>query len=231
MELVARFPKYSKQFRITSERIRDKIAASKRKGLWVGGMVPMGYEVKNRKVLVIEDEAERVRTIFQCYLELGSLNLLMADLRQRRIQTKVRRLSSGRTVGGNPLTRGPLAQLLRNRFYIGEVVSKGDILPGEQPAIMDRKLFEASALSQGRTEQAGSVRRVPASEIGNLVIDAVRKRFKENTLTTDHDLINANVGRIEVHAAQIVIKLARKDDRTASRKSDNAVMFPGKRLR
>src|SRR5665811_1057432 len=128
---------------VTSERIRDKIAASKRKGLWVGGMVPLGYEVKNRKVLVIKEEAEIVRVIFKQYLELGSLNLLMQDLRQRKILTKVRRLSSGRAVGGNPLTRGPLAHLLRNRFYIGEVAFKGEILPGEQPAILDRKLFES----------------------------------------------------------------------------------------
>src|SRR5664279_4185031 len=128
---------------VTSERIRDKIAASKRKGLWVGGMVPLGYEVKNRKVLVIKEEAERVRTIFRRYLELGSLNLLMQDLRQRKIFTKTRKLSTGKTVGGNPLSRGPLAHLLRNRFYIGEVAFKGEILPGEQPAILDRKLFEA----------------------------------------------------------------------------------------
>jgi site-specific DNA recombinase len=128
---------------VTSERIRDKIAASKRKGLWVGGMVPLGYEVQNRKVIVIKDEAERVRTIFRRYLELGSLNLLMQDLRHRNILTKVRKLSTGRTVGGNALTRGPLAHLLRNRFYIGEVAFKGEILPGEQPAILDRKLFES----------------------------------------------------------------------------------------
>jgi site-specific DNA recombinase len=128
---------------VTSERIRDKIAASKRKGLWVGGMVPLGYKVKNRKVVVIKSEAEIVRGIFKRYLELGSLNLLMQDLRQRKVLTKVRRLSSGRAVGGNPLTRGPLAHLLRNRFYIGEVAFKGEILPGEQPAILDRKLFES----------------------------------------------------------------------------------------
>ncbi len=128
---------------VTSERIRDKIAASKRKGLWVGGMVPLGYKVKNRKVVVIKSEAEIVRVIFRRYLELGSLNLLMQDLRQRKIFTKVRRLSSGRAVGGNPLTRGPLAHLLRNRFYIGEIAFKGEILPGEQPAILDRKLFES----------------------------------------------------------------------------------------
>src|SRR5207247_895411 len=126
---------------VTSERIRDKIAASKRKGLWVGGITPLGYTTKDRKIVVVEEEAERVRTIFQRYLELGSLNRLMADLRERGIVTKVRSLKSGRTVGGIPFTRGPLAHFLRNRFYIGEVVFKGEILPGEQPAILDRDLF------------------------------------------------------------------------------------------
>jgi site-specific DNA recombinase len=128
---------------VTSERIRDKIAASKRKGLWVGGMAPLGYDTKDRKITVNEAEADRVRTIFLRYLELGSLNLLMADLRKRGIVTKVRTLKTGKTVGGIPFTRGPLAHLLRNRFYIGEVAFKGETLKGEQPAIVDRKIFEA----------------------------------------------------------------------------------------
>jgi hypothetical protein len=87
--------------------------------------------------------AERVRTIFRSYLRLGSLNRLMLDLRRRGIVTKVRTLKTGQTIGGIPFTRGPLAQFLRNRFFIGEVVFKGDVLPGEQPAIVDRDLFEA----------------------------------------------------------------------------------------
>jgi site-specific DNA recombinase len=128
---------------VTSERIRDKIGASKRKGLWVGGMAPLGYETKERKIGVVEEEAERVRTIFRSYLEFGSLNRLMADLRERGIVTKVRCLKTGRTIGGIPFTRGPLAHLLRNRFYIGEVVFKGEVFPGEQPAILDRDLFDA----------------------------------------------------------------------------------------
>ena len=128
---------------VTSERIRDKIAASKRKGLWVGGMAPLGYDTKDRKITVNEAEAERVRTIFRSYLKLGSLNLLMADLRKQGIVTKVRTLKSGETVGGIPFTRGPLAHLLRNRFYVGEVVFKGEVLAGEQPAIVDRDLFDA----------------------------------------------------------------------------------------
>src|SRR5882672_3585634 len=128
---------------VTSERIRDKIAASKRKGLWVGGMAPLGYDTKDRKITVNEDEAERVRTIFRSYLKLGTLNLLMADLRKRGIVTKVRTLKSGQKVGGIPFTRGPLAHLLRNRFYVGEVAFKGEVLKGEQNAIVDRTLFDA----------------------------------------------------------------------------------------
>jgi site-specific DNA recombinase len=128
---------------VTSERIRDKITASKRKGLWVGGMVPLGYDTKDRKISVNEAEADRVRTIFSSYLELGTLNLLMADLRKRGIVTKVRTLKSGATTGGIPFTRGPLAHLLRNRFYVGEVAFKGEVLRGEQIAIVDRDLFDA----------------------------------------------------------------------------------------
>ncbi len=128
---------------VTSERIRDKIAASKRKGLWVGGMAPLGYDTKDRKITVNKAEATRVRTIFRSYLKLGSLNLLMADLRKKGIFTKVRTLKSGAIVGGIPFTRGPLAHLLRNRFYIGEVAFKGEVLSGEQPAIIDRILFDA----------------------------------------------------------------------------------------
>lgn len=128
---------------VTSERIRDKIAASKRKGLWVGGMAPLGYDAKDRKITVNEAEAETVRTIFRRYLELGSLGPLLADLRRQGITTKRRVLSSGKIIGGIPFTRGPLAHLLRNRFYIGEVPFKGEILPGEQLPILERGLFDA----------------------------------------------------------------------------------------
>jgi DNA invertase Pin-like site-specific DNA recombinase len=84
---------------VTSERIRDKIAASKRKGLWVGGMVPLGYQLKDGKLLIVEPEAEQVRTIFRRYLELASVNRLVVDLRERGFRTKIRRLSNGSTTG------------------------------------------------------------------------------------------------------------------------------------
>jgi site-specific DNA recombinase len=128
---------------VTSERIRDKVAASKRKGLWVGGMTPLGYNTKDRKITVNEVEADRVRSIFRSYLKAGSLNLLMADLRKRDITSKIRTLKTGEGIGGIPFTRGPLVHLLRNRFYVGEVSFKGEILKGEQPAIVDRALFDA----------------------------------------------------------------------------------------
>src|SRR6187399_2653732 len=91
---------------VTSERIRDKVAASKRKGLWVGGMVPLGYELKDGKLLIVEKEAELVRTIFRRYLELGSVNRLVFDLRDRNVVSKVRVLSNGRTVGVDPVHAG-----------------------------------------------------------------------------------------------------------------------------
>ncbi len=84
---------------VTSERIRDKIAASKRKGIWVGGTLPLGYEMKDGKIAVVEEEAELVRSIFRRYLELGSVNELLRDLKERNIRTKTRLLSTGATLG------------------------------------------------------------------------------------------------------------------------------------
>ena len=141
---------------VTSERIRDKIGASKRKGLWVGGVVPLGYQAKDRKITVVADEAETVRHIFRRYLDLGSLNLLLNDLRKTGINTKLRPLSNGKTIGGIPFARGSLAALLRNRFYIGEVRYKGEVFAGEQTAILDRALFEAvqTRLDDQRTNHA-----------------------------------------------------------------------------
>src|SRR5450432_2167784 len=128
---------------VTSERIRDKIAASKRKGLWVGGTLPLGYEMKDGKIAIVEKKAELVRSIFRRYLELGGVNELMRDLKERNIQTKTRLQSTGATRGGIPFGRGALYYVLSNHFYIGEVKYKNEILPGEQPPIMDRALFEA----------------------------------------------------------------------------------------
>jgi DNA invertase Pin-like site-specific DNA recombinase len=136
---------------VTSERIRDKIAASKRKGLWVGGPLPLGYEMRDGKIAIVESEAEQVRLIFRRYLELSGVNALVRDLKERNIRTKKRLLTSGATRGGIPFERGTLFYLLRNRFYIGEVRYKDDLLPGEQPPIVERALFDA--VQQKLTDQ------------------------------------------------------------------------------
>ncbi len=136
---------------VTAERIRDKVAASKRKGLWVGGMVPLGYQLNDGKLSIVEDEAERVLMIFRRYLTLGSVNRLVLELREQNVRTKIRNLSNGSTRGGALFTQGPLFYILRNRFYIGEVLYKGEICPGPQPPLLDRELFEA--VQQRLTEQ------------------------------------------------------------------------------
>jgi DNA invertase Pin-like site-specific DNA recombinase len=128
---------------ITGERIRDKIAASKKKGLWVGGVVPLGYEVRDKKLIVNQEEAGTVRLIFSRYLDLGSLPGLQRDLRDRGSVTRVRTLCSGRAVGGRFLTNGPLAYLLRNRVYLGEINHRGHSYPGEHEPIVAPETFEA----------------------------------------------------------------------------------------
>jgi site-specific DNA recombinase len=128
---------------LIGERVRDKIAASKRKGLWVGGPVPLGYAAVDKKILVVPAEAEAVRTIFARYLELGSVRALAQDLDRRGIRSKPRRPSNGRSIGGGRFGVGALAHLLKNRFYIGEVVYRGEVYGGEQAPIVDRALFAA----------------------------------------------------------------------------------------
>src|SRR5437016_3433147 len=128
---------------LIGERVRDKIAASKRKGLWVGGPVPLGYAAVDKKVVVVPAEADAVRTIFERYLALGSVRALAEDLDHLGIRSKARQLSSGRVIGGGSFGVGALAYLLRNRFYIGEVVYRGGNHRGEQEPILDRDVFEA----------------------------------------------------------------------------------------
>jgi site-specific DNA recombinase len=108
---------------LSSERVEDKIAASRRKGKWTGGTVPLGYEARDKKLVVNKTEAETVRTIFQLYLELKSFAKLVAELDRRRIVAKRRDVKVKKYRGGIPFTYGPLAYLLKNQVYLGEVPS------------------------------------------------------------------------------------------------------------
>ncbi len=128
---------------VIGERVRDKIAASKRKGIWVGGPIPLGYRCIDKKLVVVPEEAEAVRTIFARYLALGSIGALIEDLDRRGIRTKANGRTDGRLRGGIRFGVGSLAHLLKNRFYVGEVVYRGEVHRGEHEPILDRDLFAA----------------------------------------------------------------------------------------
>ena len=126
---------------VIGERVRDKIAASKRKGLWVGGSIPLGYRSVNKKPEVVPDEASLVRKIFADYLRLGSVAALAISLDAEGIRPKPRRLANGGSVQAKRFMVGPLAHMLKNRFYVGEVAYRGEVHPGEHEPIVDRAIF------------------------------------------------------------------------------------------
>lgn len=126
---------------LSSERVRDKIAASRRKGKWTGGSIPLGYDVTDKKLVINPTEAETVRYIFKRYLELGCLRLLRHDLDSRGIVSK-RRTTKGGQVGGRKITYGPLAYLLKSRTYIGEMGHKDKWFPGEHAPIIDVAVYD-----------------------------------------------------------------------------------------
>jgi site-specific DNA recombinase len=128
---------------VIGERIRDKIAASKRKGMWMGGVPPLGYGVQDHKLVMIDSEADAVRLIFRRYSELGSVRLLKAELEARGIKSKSWTSASRRLVGGKSFSRGALYLMLQNRTYLGEIVHKGQFHPGEHTPIIDQPLWDA----------------------------------------------------------------------------------------
>jgi site-specific DNA recombinase len=127
---------------LSSERVRDKIADSRRKGKWTGGTVPLGYEARDKKLVVNKAEAETVRVIFSRYLELQSFSKLVADLDRRGIVTKRRTTKVAKYNGGIPFTYGPLAYFFRNRVYLGEIHHGGKWFRGEHKPILDRPTFD-----------------------------------------------------------------------------------------
>jgi site-specific DNA recombinase len=127
---------------VTGERIRDKVAASKKKGMWMGGPVPLGYDVKERKLVVNPTEAATIRHIFERYLALRSGPQLVDELLDRGVRTKLRLFKDGRQIGGVPLTLGPLSHLLNNPVYVGEVRHKGTNYPGQHEPIISRELWD-----------------------------------------------------------------------------------------
>jgi len=128
---------------VTGERIRDKVAASKAKGMWMGGPIPLGYDLKDRALVVNTNEAETVRKIFKRYLVLGCVQKLMLDLEASGTKSKVRVSRAGNRSGGQRFTRGALYHLLRNRLYCGEVHHAGKHYPGQHKSIIPQALWKS----------------------------------------------------------------------------------------
>ena len=128
---------------VIAERIRDKIAASKRKGMWMGGLPPLGYRAQHRKLIIVDSEAETVRFVFRRYAELGSVQLLKDELDTRGIHSKLRTSASGRISGGKSFARGAIYLMLQNRIYRGEIVHNRQSYIGEHEPIIDQPLWDA----------------------------------------------------------------------------------------
>ena len=162
---------------VTGERIRDKIAASKAKGMWMGGSLPLGYDrpkAGSHKLLVNEAEAETVRHIYARYCELGSVHALQRELTKQGFVSKLHTYSNGTTSGGLPFSRGALFHLLRNRTYLGKIVHKDKVHEGEHDGIVDPELFEraqAKLNANSRRYKAAAETRVTKALLTSKLFD------------------------------------------------------------
>jgi DNA invertase Pin-like site-specific DNA recombinase len=165
---------------VTGERIRDKIAASKRKGMWMGGNVPLGYDVKERKLLVNDAEADTVRDIFRRYLTLGGVRQLKEDLDRTGICSKARK-----GLPGTNFSRGALYALLGNPIYIGEIRHKGTCHAGRHEAIIDRVLWDEvqQRLRDNGPERDGRERKTESSPLTGKLFDEVGERLTPSHAT------------------------------------------------
>ncbi len=171
---------------VTGERIRDKIAASKKKGLWMGGTPPLGYDARERKLLVNETEAKLVQLIFQRYAELGTVAKLAAALQAKGYRTKRYTSTSGRTLGGRTFSRGHLYRILSNRIYRGEIVHKDAAYPGEHQAIVEPALWDrVQALLAANHHAAHTDERVVSPALlKGLIFDGAGNRMSPSHAVT-----------------------------------------------
>jgi hypothetical protein len=162
---------------VGSEEARS--TASKKKGMWMGGVPPLGYRVCDRKLVILDGEAEIVRAIFRRYAELGSVRLLKDELEARRIKSKSWTSASGRLKGDSPFSRGALYLLLQNRLYRGEIVHNGQSHPGEHAPIIDQPLWDAvqaQLASNAAARNSGTRTRQP-SLLAGLLFDGDGNRM------------------------------------------------------
>ncbi|NNE89320.1 MAG: recombinase family protein, partial [Silicimonas sp.] len=165
---------------VTAERIRDKVAASKRKGIWMGGAVPMGYDVEDKALVINPDEAEAIRTIFAEYLAVGSVRALSGRLNALGIVSKRRTDRHGRTTGGTSFPRGALYNILRNPVYIGKTRHKDELYDGLHEAIIDDATWQKvqDLLADHGGKKIGASRRSAKRLLDGLLFDALGRPMR-----------------------------------------------------
>ena len=185
---------------VIGERIRDKIAASKQKGMWMGGVPPLGYRAQHRKLVIVDAEADIVRFIFRRYAELGSVRLLKDELEARGIQSKLRTCASGHISGEKPFARGALYLMLRNRIYRGEIAHNEQSYPGEHQPIIDQPLWDAvqAQLADNAAQRNEGRKTRQASLLAGMLFDA-----DGNRMTPSHAVKKGTRYRYYVSASLI----------------------------
>src|SRR6266478_8133482 len=185
---------------VTGERIRDKIAASKRRGMWMGGTIPLGYDLQDRKLIVNPKEADRVREIFTLYLELGCVAKLKTHLDRKNITSKVRISTAGNKSGGASYSRGSFYDILQNRIYLGEITHRDESFAGQHQAIVAQELWDkvqARLAANNQARRNGSSAKCP-SLLSALIYDELGNRF-----TPSHAVKNGKRYRYYVSQAAI----------------------------
>ena len=164
---------------VTGERIRDKIAASKKKGMWMGGHVPLGYDVVDRKLVINETEARTVRALFAQYLAHGTARAVQVAVEEHGLRTKVRHRRDGTITGGKPFSRGHIYEILSNPLYVGDLRHKRAIYPGEHEAIIDRGLWGnvQHQLASNRVKRRSGGNAKEPSLLAGLLFDERGNRF------------------------------------------------------
>jgi len=164
---------------LIGERVRDKVAASRKKGIWMGGIVPLGYDVKDRKLVVNKAEARTVVDIYRRYLRLKSVRALQAELDATGIKSKRRVRHDGTVRGNQSFSQGALYLLLQNQTYRGDAKHKGNAYPGEHAAIIDKPLWDAvqTVLAENRVERAAGVNTRAPSLLTGLLFDEAGERL------------------------------------------------------
>ena len=205
---------------VTGERIRDKIAASKKKGMWMGGNVPLGYDANERTLVINPAEAETVRRIFALYRELGCVRRVKEEADHLGLRTKCSATANGTERGGKPFSRGHLYTLLSNPIYTGQIAHKGKLHPGQQPALIDDESW-STVRDQLAANTNNHRRRAKAAEpslLAGLLVDARGER-----LTPSHAVKKGRRYRYYVSAA-LITGTDREGWRLAAREIEEAVI-------